>query len=398
MEGNNVIHTGGSRMTSNVLRCCATLFVFLLHGRSNVPALANATGIWQWITFWPAWGGVWIFFFLSGFGIGIGFFNNKYPLFSDSKCCRLIGNISPLKLIRFYWGRFLKLAPMYFIFCLIIEFTGKDHFFWNNPSCFFQIITFTYKGNVGIPGTGGHLWYISTAMQLYLFMPFIYLLLRKINGRTALYISFIGVVIIGLLLRVYMRSLNIVWHDNVYTNSLLNLDLVASGMILAKIQTQGNISYRNHFISVISKLISVLFFIVLIIFNCKVYEAGFMGYIDIYKYILPSVYILACALLLIHFNHSIELPADKIVARVLAFFSKSLNKFSEYSYGFYLLHLAVFHYVRYTLFTPEYLSNFSLPMQYFLFFGVSGIITFIFAVGFTKWNAALFPHRKKVIK
>lgn len=71
MEGNNVIHTGGSRMTSNVLRCCATLFVFLLHGRSNVPALANATGIWQWITFLPAWGGVWIFFFLSGFGIGI---------------------------------------------------------------------------------------------------------------------------------------------------------------------------------------------------------------------------------------------------------------------------------------------------------------------------------------
>lgn len=60
--------------STNILRVVATLFVFLLHGRSYIPRINELPRVINWVTYLPAWAGVWIFLFLSGYGVGCGFF------------------------------------------------------------------------------------------------------------------------------------------------------------------------------------------------------------------------------------------------------------------------------------------------------------------------------------
>ena len=51
----------------NFLRVAATVFVFVLHGRSYVEGVDNGFWLFAMLTNFPAWAGVWILFFLSGY-------------------------------------------------------------------------------------------------------------------------------------------------------------------------------------------------------------------------------------------------------------------------------------------------------------------------------------------
>lgn len=177
-------------MTTSVLRALATLFVFLLHGRSFVPKSTILPYPLDWISFFPAWAGVWIFLFLSGYGIGCGFFSGKYNLLGQNEKLK-IGNF-----VKFYCGRFMKLAPPYYFFCFVYEILSGNPLFWTDIRTMFRIITFTYNGRGGGEAFG-HLWYVSMAMQLYLFMPFLFLLIDRFKKSKTILLLFYGIAIIG---------------------------------------------------------------------------------------------------------------------------------------------------------------------------------------------------------
>lgn len=58
---------------ANVLRVMATLFVFVLHGRSNISGIQDVPFL-SFITSLPAWAGVWIFFVFVRIHVGPWFF------------------------------------------------------------------------------------------------------------------------------------------------------------------------------------------------------------------------------------------------------------------------------------------------------------------------------------
>lgn len=204
------------------------MMVFLLHGRIFLPAADQMTGCLRWITYFPAWGGVWLFLILSGYGIGMGFFQKKYLI------TRQDGKIQIKRIIRFYLGRLLKIAPFYYLYCLLFEVFSGQFFFWQNPVIGFQMLTFTFNGNGGINGLG-HLWYLSMAVQLYVFMPLLYIGIEFLckTGKAFAFLS-IAVIMSGMALRVALYQAGRDWYSEIYTSCLVNLDLVAAGMLTAK--------------------------------------------------------------------------------------------------------------------------------------------------------------------
>ena len=89
----------------NFLRVAATMFVFLLHGRSYVAGIDDGVGIFTMFTNMPAWAGVWILFFLSGYLLQKGFLKNRYPVFEG-------GKLRTRELFGFYLKRFLLRRPL----------------------------------------------------------------------------------------------------------------------------------------------------------------------------------------------------------------------------------------------------------------------------------------------
>lgn len=67
------------------LRIVATLMVFSLHSLlfmgKNYPMIdVIRESVWTIVFYMPAWGGVWIFFALSGYLSGIGFVYGRYDI------------------------------------------------------------------------------------------------------------------------------------------------------------------------------------------------------------------------------------------------------------------------------------------------------------------------------
>ena len=91
----------------NVLRVIATLCVFLLHGNSYIPDIYEPRTPLTFIVTFPAWAGVWIFLFLSGYLFGFGAERGRYP-FSDS--------LKIKDVLKFYLHRFLRIAPIYYTY------------------------------------------------------------------------------------------------------------------------------------------------------------------------------------------------------------------------------------------------------------------------------------------
>ncbi len=368
-----------SEISANLLRCIATLFVFLLHGREYVINVDRLPYVLKWLTCFPAWAGVWIFVFLSGYGIGCCFFSGKYSLFNE-------GKISAKHFMKFYIRRFIRLAPIYYLYCILFEIYNGQFYFWNNRSCFIKMLTFTFNGNGGISGLG-HLWYVSLAMQLYLFMPFIYLILRILReSKYTLLGLFIGVASMGLWLRFWMANKGYDWYTYSYTNCFLNMDLVILGMIIAEVKVHYEISIGKK--SLVKCLTSVLF-LSLVLYNCYIYQEGSINYLSIYRNVLPSAYAIICGLIIL-------LAEKRNLSVISLIFERAVCGFSKYSYGFYIFHIVVFNYLSLTMVQSNFFSNLSVIGQYTIFFLVSFIITLILAIPLTFIEKSISLKYKKL--
>lgn len=353
-------------MSSDMLRCIATLAVFLLHGRSHITKINELPYVLKWISCFPAWAGVWIFLFLSGYGVGYGFFSGKYNLYQNNR-------ISLKLFVKFYIGRFIKIAPIYYIYCIIFEVLSGNMYFWSNQKVLIKMFTFTFNGNDGISGLG-HLWYISLAMQLYLFMPIIYLIVNRIKrNKKGWILLFGGIAICGMFIRCYIVSRGYPWYTYSYTNCWTNIDLIALGMMVSKIKLEFNIAVNNR--NTI-KICAGGLFAALFLYNCYIYEITSANYTFIYQCILPTAYAINCSLIL--------LLSDGCFKRSNSgFIEKMITSFSKYSYAFYIWHIAVFQYLDITLIQTQWFNELGACEQYIIFFVVCSIINLILAIPFT---------------
>jgi peptidoglycan/LPS O-acetylase OafA/YrhL len=243
-------------------------------------------------------------------------------------------------------------------------------------------LTFTLNGVGSVEGIG-HLWYVSTAMQLYLLMPFIFLLLRKIPDKVNVFwLVFALVAALGLGLRFLFLRLGLDWYSCVYTLSLMNLDIVAIGMLVAKMKSSKTKNalgghHKPWFI------VSVVFFIALSLLNCYLYYVGNDICFRIYRYVFPSAYTIASAMLILSSPSNARLKAGacsvvvKIVDKISAFCSK-------YSYAIYICHIAVFRYVSQILQATSWFLNLATAIQFLLFMVISFVVTVLIAMIFSK--------------
>lgn len=346
--------------STNILRVVATLFVFLLHGRSYIPRINELPRVINWVTYLPAWAGVWIFLFLSGYGVGCGFFSKRYQL-TDER-----GKIKIKLFIKFYIGRFMKIAPIYYVYCFIFEIFSNNFFMVNNPKYIMKILTFTFNGNGGVTGLG-HLWYISTAIQLYLFMPLIYLFIEKIKAKKETLIGvYCLIMFLGMFIRCFLIFKGFDWYSVVYTNCLTNIDLIALGMIVAEIKSYYSIPSRKSI-----KSLAWLMFFALVLYNCYIYYIGTNNYLYLYRCVLPSAYVSLCGLIMLFSgNHQTKNNFGLCI----------IDYFAKYSYSFYLLHMSVFIYLEQTLLKTNWFLSINSLYQYAIFFTISILIILILAI------------------
>ena len=355
---------------ANIFRAVAALSVFVLHGRQFIPEIADCPFLY-FISSLPAWAGVWIFFFLSGYTIGLGFYQGRYPISDGNK------NLLLHDFIRFYLGRFLKIAPVYFAYILFFELFSEQNLFINNPLLLLRVFTFSFNGN-NAPAGVGHLWYISTAMQLYLIMPFFYFLVRKNKGKKSVTTLLIMISAMGLLARCILQYAKEDWYTRIYIFTPCNLDLIFCGMLAACLKV-------THFAEPSDRRLMRCFAWVMVVgllmYNIIIYASDNPTYLTIYRIYLPTVYLLVCTVAVLVLG---DLSYYRLEKSKKFLFQKIIDWFSGITYPFYIVHIVVFIYVERVLNSFDSYKNWESAKRVCAFYLVSFMLTIISALIFSK--------------
>jgi peptidoglycan/LPS O-acetylase OafA/YrhL len=116
------------------------------------------------------WGGVWVFFTLSGYLMGKGFARGRYALNSAG-------------VRSFYRNRLLRIAPLYLAAVLLFAtFLQPEVFLPQNWWQLAQVLVFDYRGDVSFSVIGA-LWSVCTEVQFYLLAPFLFAGLYALHQR-----------------------------------------------------------------------------------------------------------------------------------------------------------------------------------------------------------------------
>ena len=212
-----------------VLRGCAVVAILLYHMQYpgvNIPLLWGYD--FRWITISNSYAFVWIFFILSGYLIGKGFFTHRYSL-------------NQTGLLRYLGKRILRIVPYYYCIVLINIFLFRLWLASDRWEVLIKVFTFTASDQVVRNGID-YLWMISTEMQWYVLAPLAYFLLvflLKINKKRVLMGIILSALVIGggffLRQRAFFDNYPIEpWQYllNIYTPIIYNLDFFLFGFLL----------------------------------------------------------------------------------------------------------------------------------------------------------------------
>jgi peptidoglycan/LPS O-acetylase OafA/YrhL len=168
------------------------------------------------------WAGVWIFFTLSGYLMGKGFYSGRYTC-------------DPGRVFRFVSNRALRIVPIYASAVLLVSFFVCPIVFKpEHLSLLGSILIFDYDGHQRQNPIGA-LWSVSTEVQFYALVPLLFWGLSYLIGERherAIRVSAL-LLIGGLVLRLVTKE--VVHREGVptyiYTPLLNNLDLFVVGML-----------------------------------------------------------------------------------------------------------------------------------------------------------------------
>lgn len=365
----------------NFLRVAATMFVFILHGRSYVEGVDDGHWLFAMLTNFPAWAGVWILFFLSGYLLCKGFVKNRYPVFEG-------GKIRPKELWGFYVKRFMKIAPAYYVYMLLFVVIRADDYFFSDPLTALKLFTFSFNGNGGISGIG-HLWYLSLAMWFYVFAPFFYWVIDKIKTKGGLVAVLSLTVILGAALRSVTYFTDLAWYEYTYTFLPCNIDLFFGGMLACALTEK--IKESNQSKNTLLKIASGTLFGAIFLFNTYVYWKEIYW---IYQYVLPTAYLLGCAFMLCSFDSENKKRTKPTWDQIKKNPLRLIDRFSAETYTFYIFHIVAFHYITSVLSLWEGFEGLSVYARYAIFMSASFVVSLVMGVLFYKMISA-FGAKKK---
>ncbi|MCJ8281413.1 MAG: acyltransferase [Rivularia sp. ALOHA_DT_140] len=235
----------------------------------------------SWLMFSHGAVAVWIFFILSGYLMGKVFYTKRYT--ADIK-----------GVFKFWRNRILRIFPLYYFAILILSiFVYPEILKFDNWGYLFRLFTFTYHPYISfdVVKFNDVFWSLSTEIQFYLIIPFIYSLFHqkifscdnrnfKINQKK-IFISGILVIVVSLIIR---SLLWISFNQEItqdmgyafkywYTPLITNLDLFICGFLVNgfiqnnQFKTKEEVIKNNSIKSIITKLSAVIMIIVLYLFT-----------------------------------------------------------------------------------------------------------------------------------
>lgn len=317
----------------NLLRVTAIIVVFVTHARlesgidfTKIGKIGDFPALFFLQT--PAWAGVWILFFLSGYLAGKSFCKGRYSFNAKS-----IG--------KYYFTRIKKTWFPTICFVALTCLCLHRDFLVNNPKVILQMLTCTYNGSIGVWGIG-HLWYVFVVMLLYLGVPLFAYIAQRLKSRQPSLLLSACILLVGL--GFFYRYLGLQfswnWFHHTYTAPYANLDLFLSGLLM---------SYYNQSVSVKPKkaqkssAYAIMAGLILLNSLIYVYADNSALALKIYRYYLPSAYLLACMLYCYaldreerHFTAATWEQIKKNPARLI-------DRFSSTGIYFYFFHMAVLH-------------------------------------------------------
>lgn len=306
----------------NYIRVLAMLMVFTLHvGTKNIYTLTEPA---KFLLRTPAWAGVWIFFFISGYFLCKGFHTGKYEF-------------SVKGIFKFWWNRIVKIAPAYYLVILLAyHMIGLNEN--ADPGQLWKLLFFNFNGSGSYISAIGSLWFVSTIIKLYLLMPLIALVCIPLKKRPVLTSVLCGVVVaLGLGLRIYMYNNDYSWYEDTYVSVVGNLDIIISACLFALMRTQLDTKSPDggeKTWNAVLKCLAALLTVTLVADNCYLYLTNTAYSMFVYRYILPSVYILCTALFVLCFD---EGKGRRASAGKFNF----IDYLAKVSFEFYMVHVPI---------------------------------------------------------
>jgi peptidoglycan/LPS O-acetylase OafA/YrhL len=286
--------------------------------------------------------GVWLFFILSGYLMGKGFYTKRY-----SPTVRSSG--------KFYLNRFLRIYPLY-VFSIFAVWAINFRTFPVNAATLrtlLDLLCFSYYGNTAFPNS--LLWTISTEFRFYLLVPFVFiaagLLVKDIRSFVAVMVA---ILLAGIAYRydIYLRyfagnDFYVQWIHRAYIPLKGDLDMFLSGFVLNYLVQQRKARKHTSLIAGrLRKLAALFVFAVMLVFyNFISYRAQlFLApvYSPIFFIFMQTIVILSSCFLIYQFEtkSNYRVPAiqwSHLIKNPL----RSLEIFGVLTYGIYIWHMAV---------------------------------------------------------
>lgn len=263
MQSNN--HKNNRLDALLALRGFACLMVVTIHCAPPRKSIIYDDVDLSWLMFSHGAIAVWIFFVLSGYLMGKVFYTKRYTL-----------DITGV--IKFWRNRALRIFPLYYFAVLILSiFVYPEILKFSSWGYLLRICTFTYHPYISfeVVKFNDVFWSLSTEVQFYLIVPFIYSLIqnRLNNPKKVVVIGFL-IIITTFIIR---GLLWISFHDEItqemgyafkywYTPLIVNLDLFLCGFLLNALIQNYKVNW-NQTKSLISKTIAVILIILLYLFS-----------------------------------------------------------------------------------------------------------------------------------
>ncbi|MEO1430081.1 MAG: acyltransferase [Cyanobacteria bacterium J06633_8] len=255
------------------LRGFACLMVVTIHCAPPRKSIIYDDIDLSWLMFSHGAIAVWIFFVLSGYLMGKVFYTKRYA-------------VDIAGVIKFWRNRILRIFPLYYFAVLILSiFVYPEILKFSSWGYLLRICTFTYHPYISFEAVKFNdvFWSLSTEVQFYLLVPFIYSLIQnRLNNQKKVFIVGLLIIITSLIFR---SLLWISFHQEItqdmgyafkywYTPLITNLDLFLCGFLINSLiynyKYSRNTSFNLFLIlnkSIFIKISAVILIILLYLFT-----------------------------------------------------------------------------------------------------------------------------------
>lgn len=274
-----------------LLRTIAWAMVFIIHGYIifyNSKVNENLSKIFMgdidltFLKYPSAWGGVWIFFVLSGFLMGKAFITKRYS-YGDSG------------ILYFYKNRILQIFPIYY-FCIFILaiFVHPEIFRPENIKSLIRVATFTNDSLLNI-NIDGALWSLSTEIQFYILVPFLVQFVVFLSDKIGLNKVLFLVILFGVVERFALYKMNYsgavdfeFWDRCIYKPLYCNIDLFIFGILANLYIDDISRKYKFKYIGFFIGIILALLLFVNFFFSYYTFNNYIEFYAEKFIYLLPT--------------------------------------------------------------------------------------------------------------